>query len=374
MTTTVPFLDLKAQHRSIAAEIEVAVREVIDSQHFVLGPRVERFEAEFASMLGARHAIGVASGTDALLLALRALELDGGDEVISPAFTFFATAGAIWNAGLRPRFADVDPRTFNLTRESVEAALTPRTRAVVVVHLYGQMAPMAELMELARERDLYLIEDVAQALGARQQVGGQWRDAGTLGDAGAFSFFPTKILGGYGDGGLVTSEDGAIADRVRKLRVHGGHQMYHHEIVGTNSRLDALQAAVLSVKLPYVREWVEARRAVAASYDEALAAIPEVQTPVVARDNEHVFNVYTIRASDRDALRAHLGAREIGSNVYYPVPLHLQQCFDSLGGGRGDFPVSETLADEALSLPIWAEMTREHVDRVAGAIRDFYRG
>jgi len=365
----VPFLDLRAQYASLAADIDAALGEVVASQQFVLGPRVERFEKECGAWIGARHSIGVASGTDALLLSLRALELPAGAEVISPSFTFFATAGAIWNAGLRPAFADVDEVTFNLTRDTIEAALTERTRAIVVVHLYGQMADMEPIMELARERDLFVIEDVAQAFGARQRIGGDWRNAGTLAHAGAYSFFPTKILGAYGDGGLVTSEDDAIADRVRKLRVHGGHQMYHHEMVGTNSRLDALQAAVLSVKLPHVADWIRRRRAVAAAYDAGLAGAEHVVMPATTAGNEHVYNVYTIRAAGRDRLREHLTGLGIGSSVYYPVPLHLQACFAELGGRRGQLPVSERLAKEVLSLPIYAEMTSDQVEEVCAAVR-----
>ncbi len=248
----VPLLDLQPQYRALRESLDAALREVVESQRFVLGPVVESFEGEAAARLGATHAVGCASGTDALLLALRALQLAPDTEVVVPAFTFFATAGAVWNAGLRPVFADVDPENYNLSAATVERALTPRTRALVVVHLYGQMAEMAPLIELARARGLALIEDVAQAFGTRQRIGGEWRTGGTVGELGCFSFFPTKILGAFGDGGMVTSEDSELAERVRKLRVHGGRQMYQHEMVGTNSRLDALQAAVLSVKLPHV--------------------------------------------------------------------------------------------------------------------------
>ena len=368
----VPFLDLTAQYRTMATEVDAAMGRVVETQQFVLGPTVESFEREFAERLGSSHAVGVASGTDALLLSLRALDLPAGAEVLAPSFTFFATAGAIWNAGLRPVFADVDEATFNLTRRTLEAALTPDTRAVVVVHLYGQMAPMAEILELARERGLAVIEDVAQSLGARQRLNGGWREAGTLGDTGAFSFFPTKILGGFGDGGMIVSDDAALADRIRQLRVHGGHRMYHHEIVGTNSRLDALQAAVLAAKLPRVEDWLERRRAVAARYSAGLEDVAEVTTPVVAEGSEHAFNVDTIRTPRRDALREHLSDGGIGSNVYYPLPLHLQPCFAELGGAEGDLPVSERLAQEVLSLPMYPEMTEGQVDEVVSRIRAFH--
>ena len=368
----VPFLDLKAQYATLSTGIDAAIRRVVESQHFILGPTVEAFESALAARLRSRHAIGVASGTDALLLALRALDLPENSGVVVPSFTFFATAGAVWNAGLRPVFADVDADTFNLTAETIEAALTPDTRAIVVVHLYGLMAPMEPIMALAKKRDLYVIEDVAQALGSRQSIGGVVRDSGTLGDFGAYSFFPTKVLGAFGDAGAVTSEDDELAERVRKLRVHGGRQMYHHEMVGTNSRLDALQAAVLSAKLPHVDRWIEARRAIARRYDEALAGIDGVMTPHVPAGDEHVFGVYTIRSERRDALREHLTQRGIGSSIYYPVPLHLPECFAELGGRAGDAPVSERLAGEVLSLPIYPEMPEGDVDQVADAMREFY--
>lgn len=369
----VPLLDLEAQYASIRSDLDQAVQEVIQSQRFILGPVVERFEEEAAAYVGVRHAIGCASGTDAILLSLRALELEPGNEVIVPAFTFFATAGAVWNAGLKPVFADIDPVTFNLTAETVREKLTDRTRAVVVVHLFGQMAEMTPLVELANERGIALIEDAAQAIGARQRIDGEWRSAGTVGTAGAFSFFPTKNLGGFGDGGMVTSNDDVIADRVRKLRVHGGRQMYHHEMVGYNSRLDALQAAVLSVKLPHLPGWARGRKANAAFYDEHLASLaPVLRTPVAMPENEHVYNQYTVRAERRDELKRYLDEHGIGNSIYYPVPLHLQPCFASLGYREGDLPESERAAREVLSLPIYPELTRDQLEEVVGSIRAFY--
>ena len=368
----VPFLDLTAQYRALKAPIDAAIEGVVEAQQFILGPTVERFEAEAASWLGARHAIGVASGTDALLLSLKALELPADSSVVVPSFTFFATAGAVWNAGLRPVFAEVDETTFNVSAETVEAALTDETRAVVVVHLYGQMAPMAPLLALCERRGLALIEDVAQAFGARQHIDGTWRTGGTLGATGAFSFFPTKVLGGFGDGGMVTTEDAQLADRLRRIRVHGGHRVYHHEVVGTNSRLDALQAAVLSRKLPHVADWLDARRRVAATYARALEGVPGLTLPATADGNEHAWGVYTIRTPRRDELRAHLTERGIGSNVYYPLPLHLQECFAELGGRRGELPVTERLAEEVLSLPMFPELTDEQVENVAGVVREFH--
>ncbi|MFO7260976.1 MAG: DegT/DnrJ/EryC1/StrS family aminotransferase [bacterium] len=369
---TVPLLDLRAQYESIRGEIDAAIAAVIESQRFILGPVVERFEAEVAEYLGVPHAVACASGTDALLLVLKALDLEPGDEVIVPAFTFFASAGAIWNAGLRPVFADIDPATFNVDPASVRAAITDRTRAIVVVHLFGQMADMPALEAIAREYGLALIEDAAQAFGARQRQGEVWRMAGTVGTAGCFSFFPSKNLGAFGDGGMVVTRDAALAERVRMLRTHGGREMYHHEFVGTNSRLDALQAAVLSAKLPHLRRWSEGRRANAAAYDADFADVAEVITPTVLEVNEPIFNQYTLRVQDRDGLKAHLDAQGIGNAIYYPVALHLQPCFATLGYRPGDLVESERATREVLSLPVFAELTAEQRSRVVEAVRGYY--
>lgn len=367
-TAAVPLLDLRAQYGRIKPEVDAAIAEVVASQRFVLGPVVEGLEAALAERVGVEHAVSCASGTDAILLALRGLELEPGAEVVVPAFTFFATAGAVWNAGLRPVFADIDPATFNVTRATLEAALTPRTRAVVVVHLFGQMAEMAPILTLAEERGLAVVEDAAQSIDARQSVDGQWRAAGSLGAAGAFSFFPTKNLGGFGDGGLMTTSDEGLADRLRKLRVHGGRQMYHHEMVGTNSRLDALQAAVLSVKLAHLEGWTAARRKHARRYDDALGDLPGVTPPPVLPGNEHVYNQYTIRVEERDRVRARLEEAGIGSGVYYPVPLHLQACFAELGYVEGALPHSERAAREVLSLPVYPELTESQQTAVIDAM------
>jgi dTDP-4-amino-4,6-dideoxygalactose transaminase len=374
---SVPLLDLKAQYESIREDLGEALSRVIECQGFILGPEVEALEREMEALLNVPHAIGCASGTDALLLPLRALDAQPGDEVVLPAFTFFATAGAVWNAGFRPVFCDVDPISFNVTRESVESVWSDRTRAVVPVHLFGQMAPMGPLLELCQEKGAFLLEDAAQAIGARQRgIGPQARDgwvmAGAAGDAGAFSFFPTKNLGGFGDGGMVSARDGDLAERVRKLRVHGGQQMYHHEMVGTNSRLDALQAAVLRTKLPHLEGWTEARRRNATRYDAGLDGVEEVVLPRTLTDNEHVYNQYTIRARDRDALRSHLAERGVGTGVYYPVPLHLQECFRELGGQEGQLPVSERLCKEVLSLPVFPELGLDRSEEVVAAILGFY--
>ena len=390
----VPFLDLKLQYQSIKAEIDETLQRVVASQYFVMGPEVEALEEEIAAYLGVPYAVGVASGTDALLLTLRALDPQSEDEVIVPAFTFFATAGAVWNAGFKPVFCDVDPNTFNVSAETLEAVWSERTRAMIPVHLYGQMAPMEEIMALAAKREAFVLEDAAQAMGARQAISarigemigdsarlaenerGSLRSgevfAGAIGDAGAFSFFPTKNLGGFGDGGMVTTSDPGLAEKVAKLRVHGGQQMYHHEMVGTNSRLDALQAAVLRVKLPHLESWAEGRRRNAELYDEMLGGVEGIRTPVTAPGNRHVYNQYTLRVERRDELRDYLNGLGIGNGLYYPKGLHLQECFAELGGGEGDLPVTELLTREVVSLPIFPELIEDQVVEVGEAVRRFY--
>jgi dTDP-4-amino-4,6-dideoxygalactose transaminase len=361
---SVPLLDLTAQYRAISDQLDRAVLDVVRSQRFILGPAVEKLEDQIAERVGTRHAIGCASGTDALLLGLGALQLEPGDEVVIPSFTFFATAGAVWNAGLKPVFCDIDPATFNMSAETVEPALTERTRALIAVHLFGQMAPMAGLMELADRRGLAVIEDAAQSIDAAQDLEGGARQAGSVGIMGAFSFFPSKNLGGFGDGGMITTDDDHAADILRKLRVHGGHRMYHHEMVGTNSRLDAIQAAVLSAKLPHLDGWTEARRANAAHYDDALRDADGITAPSAAAGNRHVYNQYTIRSDRRDALKEHLDRSGIGNAIYYPVPLHLQPCFSALGGREGDLPATERAAREVLSIPVFPELTDQQRDEV----------
>jgi len=311
----VPLLDLTLQYREVADEVMDALRGVVEDQRFILGPVVERFEAEVLEKLGVRHAVGCANGTDAILLAVRALDVHRGDEVVTSPFTFFATAGAIHNAGGRPVFADIDPDTFNLDPEAAEAAMTDRTRAVMPVHLFGQMADMPAFRALADRRGIVVIEDAAQAIGARQRHGDEWITTGTLGDACTFSFFPTKNLGAFGDAGMVVTNGDATAERLRKLRVHGGRQMYHHEEVGYNSRLDALQAAVLRAKLPHLAAWSARRRENAAYYDAAFADVPGIRTPTIDPANESIYNQYTLRAERRDALQEHLKGRGIGTAV-----------------------------------------------------------
>ena len=370
----VPLLDLKEQYHSIAGEVMRAVTSVIDDQRFILGPVVDEFERQVEAKLGVKHAVGCASGTDAILLALRAFDCTGAEVVTTP-FTFFATAGTIHNVGARPVFADIDPDTFNLSPEAAEAAVTERTRAVIPVDLFGQMADMPAFHALGQRRGIAVIEDAAQAIGARQRTAdGEWITTGTLGDACTFSFFPTKNLGAFGDGGMTTTNHDATAERLRKLRVHGGRQMYHHEEVGYNSRLDALQAAVLSAKLPHLDGWSAGRRAHAAYYDQALAGIDGLTTPGVRPGNESIVNQYTVRVAGgkRDALRDHLTAAGIGSSIYYPVPLHLQECFAYLGYREGQFPESERAAREVLSLPVFPELTEAQLAYVADTVRAFF--
>jgi dTDP-4-amino-4,6-dideoxygalactose transaminase len=375
MSTNVPLLDLTLQYRQVAEPIQAAIRSVVEEQRFILGPVVDRFEAEVAAHLGVRHAIGCASGTDAILLAMRAVDAGRDAEVVTSPFTFFATASAVHNVGARPVFADIEPDTFNLSPDAAAAAVTDRTRAIMPVHLFGQMADMPAFRALGDRTGIPVVEDAAQAIGARQQVDGTWITTGTLGDQCAFSFFPTKNLGAFGDAGMTVTNDDGTAERLRKLRVHGGRQMYHHEEVGYNSRLDALQAAVLSAKLPFLDGWSAARRKHAAFYDSALAGLEEIVTPVVRPGNESIFNQYTIRVRGgrRDALQKFLAERGVGSGVYYPVPLHLQECFAYLGYRQGQFPESEAACREVLSLPVFPELTEGQLAHAAESVRAFFR-
>jgi len=330
-------------------------------------------ERELGKLTESRHAIGCASGTDALLLPLRTLDLKPGDEVITPAFTFFATAGTVYNTGGKPVFVDIDLTTFNLIPEAVEAAITPRTRAIIVVHLFGQMAPMEKILAIAAKHGVAVIEDAAQAIGARQRIGGSWHQAGSLGYAGTFSFFPTKNLGGWGDGGLIVTQDNARADRLRRLRTHGGFKQYHHDEVGYNSRLDTLQAAILLAKLPHLAEWTRGRQRAAARYSEAFRDLPAVCPPAIAPDNEHIFHQYTVRVDRRDALVAWLKERGIGTAVYYPLGLHLQPCFAYLGYRSGALPATEAATGSVLSLPVYPELSIQQQDYVIDAVRQFFQ-
>jgi dTDP-4-amino-4,6-dideoxygalactose transaminase len=367
---SVPLLDLRAQHAAIRDTVVEKMMKVVDSQLFILGAAVEELEQQVAALSHSRYAIGCASGTDAILLAMRALDIGRGDEVITTPFTFFATAGTIHNVGATPVFVDIDPKTFNVSPKSIAAAITSRTKAIIPVDLFGQMAAMEEVSRVAK--GIPVIEDAAQSIGARRSIDGESRMAGEPATIGTFSFFPSKNLGGYGDGGMIVTQDERLATRLKRLRVHGGATQYFHDEVGYNSRLDALQAAVLSAKLPYLAGWSSKRRANAAFYDKALADVPGVTTPFVEKSNESIFNQYTIRVERRDALQAFLKEKGIGSAIYYPLPLHLQPCFAYLNYKKGSMPESEKAAAEVLSLPIFPELTAAQLDEVATAVREFH--
>jgi dTDP-4-amino-4,6-dideoxygalactose transaminase len=385
----VPILDLTRQYETIKPEIDAAVARVLASARFILGPEVKAFEEEIAAYCSVKHAIGVASGTDALLLSLRALGIGPGDKVILPSFTFFATAGVVHNVGATPVFADIDPKTLNLDPADIRRILTtnhePRTniKAIIPVHLYGQMADMDEIMAIAKEYNIAVVEDAAQAIGA-QYSGPRTTDhelrttnhelfskAGSIGDLGCFSFFPTKNLGAYGDGGMIVTNDDALAESVRTLRVHGSKPKYYHRMVGVNSRLDALQAAILRAKLPHLDEWTAARQRVAARYDELFQDVQGIEIPYRAPDRTHIFHQYTIRVLDgrRDKLHDLLKAQGIGTFIYYPLPLHLQECFQELGYREGDLPRAEAASREVLSLPVFPELTEEEQDYVIKQIQ-----
>jgi dTDP-4-amino-4,6-dideoxygalactose transaminase len=371
MKMNVPLLDLKAQYAALKDEIHAAVNRVIESQAFILGPDVKALEDEVASYSHAKHAIACASGSDALLLALMALEIKAGDEVITTPYSFFATAAAISRLGARPVFVDIDPATYNLDVSKIEAAITERTRAIMPVHLYGQCAEMRAIMEVCSRHNLPIIEDAAQAIGAEDDG----RQAGVIGAIGCFSFYPSKNLGGAGDGGMMTTNDDALAERLRILRVHGSATKYYHSLIGVNSRLDSLQAAILRVKLPHLDAWSDARAANAARYNqlfEDAGLLEEIGLPAVRARGRHIFNQYVIRAGEkRDALIEHLKRHDIGTDIYYPVPLHLQECFDYLGYKAGDFPEAERAARETIALPIYPELTIEQQGYVVETIREF---
>lgn len=367
----VPLLDLQAQYRPIRAEVMAAVEAVCDEQAFILGARVADLEKDIQSYVGASHAVGVASGTDAILLALMACGVGQGDEVVTVPYTFFATAGSISRLGAKPVFVDIKPDTYNLDPALIESAVTPRTKAVMPVHLYGQCADMEPILKTAAARKILVIEDAAQAIGATWRG----RKAGALGHAGCFSFFPSKNLGGFGDGGMVTMNDGALADRVRMLRVHGSRVKYAHEMIGMNSRLDALQAAVLRVKLTHLEEWTKGRQRNAARYDTLFkdaGLLDRLTLPTVTAENRHVYNQYVIRAPRRDQLRTFLQAQGVGTEIYYPWPLHLQACYRDLGYRQGAFPQAERAAAETLALPIYAELAAEQQAYVVECIKKFF--
>ncbi len=377
--TSVPLLDLQAQYAPIRQEILSAVTAVCDSQRFIGGPEVEGFEREMAAMLDVKASVGLSSGTDALLAALMALGIGGGDEVITTTYSFFATAGAVWRTGARPVLVDIDPVTYNIDPGAIAAALTPRTRAIMPVHLYGQSADMDPIVEIARRHGLAIVEDAAQAIGARYNG----RPVGGIGTIGCFSFFPSKNLGAFGDGGLATTDDDALAHRLRLVRNHGAEPKYHHKFVGANFRLDALQAAVLRVKARHLASWTEARRRNAARYSRLFdqAGLGEHLTlPVEVAGRHHIYNQYIVRVNDggprgtgtRDGLRAHLDARRVGVEIYYPVPFHLQECFASLGYPEGAFPEAEKAARQTLALPIYGELSEDQQRYVVASIAEYF--
>ncbi|MDI6808537.1 MAG: DegT/DnrJ/EryC1/StrS family aminotransferase [Candidatus Eisenbacteria bacterium] len=366
----VPLLDLKVQYASLKSEIGQAINSVLESQEFILGANVANLEKEIAGYCQTKHAIGVASGTDALLLALKGFEVGKGDEVITSAYSFFASAGTIWNAGATPVFIDIEPGSFNMNPELVEAAVTKRTKAIMPVHLFGQIAWMDPIMDIARRKGLAVIEDAAQSLGARQKdSAGTERKAGSIGSAGCTSFFPSKNLGGFGDGGMVVTNDDRAAERIRLLRVHGGKEKYLHSIVGTNSRLDAIQAAVLRVKLKSLEEWNRKRKEHAMFYDREFRGTP-VSTPVVRNENVCIYNQYVVRVPQRDKVKDLLKKKGIGTAIYYPLPLHLQECFAGLKNKKGDFPEAEKASIESLALPVFPELTPEQRSYVAASLKE----
>jgi dTDP-4-amino-4,6-dideoxygalactose transaminase len=365
----VPLLDLSAQYAPLRDEILTALARVADSQRFILGAEVDAFEQEIAAAIGVRHAIGVSSGTDALLMALMALDIGPGDEVVMPTYSFFATAGSVARLGATSRLVDIDPVTFNADPAAVVRAVTDRTRAIMPVHLFGLCAEMDPILKLARDRGIPVIEDAAQAIGAHYRK----RPAGTMGAIGCFSFFPSKNLGAFGDAGLVTTNDDALAHRLRLLRGHGAEPKYFHKIVGGNFRIDAIQAAVLRVKLRHLEGWTEGRRRNAERYRALFkqAGLP-VAAPVEPSERHHIYNQFVIRAPRRDALRTHLESAGVGTEIYYPVPFHLQECFKALGHRVGDFPEAECAAAETLALPIYGELTESQQAYVVEAIAGFY--
>jgi len=374
----VPLLDLKAQYLTIKEEIRSAIDEVLESQIFILGPKVEELEKSIAAYSQTKYGIGVSSGTDALLISLMAIDIQPGDEVITTPFTFFATAGVVARLKARPVFVDIDPVTFNIDPAKIEKAITKKTKAIIPIHLFGQCADMDPIMAIANTHGLSVIEDAAQSIGAEYKG----RRAGSIGHLGIFSFFPSKNLGGFGDGGMVVTNDEKLFDKIKILRVHGSRPKYHHKIVGGNFRLDSLQAAILSVKLKYLDDWSHGRQKNADEYDQKFKTSGLIEKGLVAPPraiyknggdkNYHIYNQYTIRTKKRDELQVHLKSNAIGAEIYYPLPLHLQECFKELRYRRGDLPVSEEAAGSVLSIPIYPELTAEQRDYIFATIVGFH--
>lgn len=365
--TQIPLVDLKAQYATIKHEVLPAIEGVLEAMQLTIGPNVKAFDEEFAAFCGTKHSIGVGSGTDALQLVIRALGVTNGDEVITVSHTFFATVEAILYANARPVLVDIDEKTFNVSIEAIAAAITPRTKAIMPVHLYGRTAEMKQILDLARERNIQVIEDACQAHGATLDVGGR---AGSTGAAGCFSFYCSKNLGAYGEAGAITTNDDRLAGELRSLREHGQSTRYYHPIVGYNARLDEIQAAILRIKLRHLEGWNARRLAIARHYDEALADTPLIR-PEIPADGRHVFHCYVVRVpgGKRDAFRDALAADGVGTGIHYPVPIHLQEAMQFLGYRKGDFPVTERVATEVVSLPMYAELTDAQVEAVADAAK-----
>jgi len=366
----VPLLDLKAQYKDLKTEIDAAVANVLDHCGFILGPEVKLLEKELAEYCQADHAVGVASGTDALLLALRAVGVGEGDEVITTSFSFFATCGVISRLGARPVFCDIEEETFNIDPSLIESKINSKTKAIMPVHLFGQIADMDSINAVASSKKLPVIEDSAQAIGAKYKN----KPAGTLGTASGFSFYPSKNLGAYGDGGFISTNSEQIDQFLRILRVQGHKPKYYNRYIGYNSRLDTMQAAILLIKLKYLDKWHELRRKHAAVYDRELAGVGNIKTPRALEHNYHIYNQYTLVVDDRDKLRDYLKENSIGFDIYYPVPLHLQECYNDLGYKKGELPISEKLAEKVISIPVFPEMTEDQQAYVIESLKKFYKG
>ncbi len=363
----VPLLDLKVQYATIKGEVMPAIESVMTSQYFINGPEVRELEAAVAEYSECKVGVGVTSGTDALLMSMMTLGIGSGDEVITTPYTFFATVGSIWRTGASPVFVDIEPDTYNIDPAKIEAAVTEKTKAIMPVHLFGQMAEMEAIMGVAEEHGLYVIEDAAQSIGSTHKG----RKAGSIGTVGCFSFFPSKNLGGMGDGGMVVTNDAELAEKLAVFRNHGSKAKYYHKYVGGNFRLDTIQAAGLLVKLKHLDDWSAKRRANAARYDDRFADTDGVVTPTVREYNVSIYNQYAIRTRRRDELQAFLKEHGVGTAIYYPLSLHEQECFRQIGCEKGDFPESEKAADETLALPIYPELTHEQIDYVAGKVKEF---
>jgi len=364
----IPFLDLKAQYDSIKKEIDAAVSDIIQNGQYIMGPNVKALESEMAAYLGVKHAIGVANGTDALVLALKALGIGSGDEVITSPYTFFASAESISRVGATPVFADIDPETYDINPDEIQKKVSPKTKAIIPIHIFGQPADMERISDLAEKYHLYCIEDACQAIGSAYKD----KKSGSIGHVGCFSFFPTKNLGGYGDGGMLVTGDDEIAEKIKLLRVHGSNKKYMHSMIGYNSRLDEIQAAILRVKLKYIDDWNKARRQKAKLYKELLQDAP-VTTPYEHKDVYHVYHLFTIQGEKRDELAAYLQEKGIPTGVYYPVPLHLQEVYKGLGYKPGDLPVAENLCAKNLSLPLYPELADDHIEYISAQIKNFYK-